>query len=375
MDLIEDALDRVGHVAVTWRDSVIVWGGIKRGEWSDTEPCNPDPCKVYIYTGGEWIRKHTSGVVPLHSFQNVAHVIKDTLWVLSGRNAAHLTSWNRNSVHALDLVSWTWKKTTLDHPLPNSRPGSWVYKENIYLNNGSLHFDGSLGRYNISTNHWEHVQVDGDVPAPRIHHTTIVDKDTVFLFGGLTCNNSGNTWTPQNDLYILNMISLRWRLVRGSLESRLMPSARGGHTLTRISKSAAMLIGGSPSFEIIYFGSRGAPSKIDDCWILNLESAADLQNKSPIWKKFMQHNYNPMANPRVILDPNSPRLWLIGGLLSACTPSLQKISLNVLPLKVLATEIAAKHFKESDSSLEADELPNQLKREVEANRYIMADER
>ena len=62
---------------------------------------------------------------------------------------------------------------------------------------------------------------------------------------------------------------------------------------------------------------------------------------------------------------------MIGGIFSA--RKLQKISLNVLPLKVLATEFAARLFEKGDSRLESDELPKELKRELVANWYIMAD--
>ena len=161
------------------------------------------------------------------------------------------------------------------------------------------------------------------------------------------------------------MVSMRWRLIHASTalptDSLMIPRARFGHTLTRISKSAAILFGGQDA------------GCLSDCWILNLDSAMDLQNGSPIWKKITQQNClcSHIAHHCAVLEPTSSRLWLIGGIFSA--RKLQKISLNVLPLKVLATEFAARLFEKGDSRLESDELPKELKRELVANWYIMAD--
>ena len=218
--------------------------------------------------------------------------------------------------------------------------------------------------YDVATGRRETVHVGGEPPKPVNGAAIIVKKDTVFSFGG--ADNQGKC---SNDLYLLDMVSMRWRIVQVPItyDAKFRPRARCGHTLTRISESAAILFGG--------WGPDIGP--FGDSWILNLNNARDLENESPIWTKFTTHNYSPMMNHRAVLDPAGQRLWLIGGIHrygENVSAKLQKVSLNVLPLKVHAAEVAAKHFKKGDSSLEAHELPNELKREVEANRYIMADE-
>ena len=47
-----------GHVAVTWRDSVIVWGGYNR---SGKVPRN---VVFQSVAGGEWVSRDASGDVP-----------------------------------------------------------------------------------------------------------------------------------------------------------------------------------------------------------------------------------------------------------------------------------------------------------------------
>ena len=154
MALIEDAFDRAGHVAVTWRDSVIVRGGAKyvvekkqlenncvqRTQKAITKTI----CKVYIHNGGEWITKHTSGDVPLRSLVPAAHVIKDTMWVFGGHNEDYEGNF---SVYSLDLISWSWRRVTYEEGTLEYGPGSsWVYKEKIYIMAGTVCYDVATGR-------------------------------------------------------------------------------------------------------------------------------------------------------------------------------------------------------------------------------------
>ena len=53
---------RGGHVAVSWKDLVVVWGGL-HGRW------NKKPSNVLIHFNGEWISKATVGKRPQYSVQ------------------------------------------------------------------------------------------------------------------------------------------------------------------------------------------------------------------------------------------------------------------------------------------------------------------
>ena len=61
---------RYGHVAVTWKDATIIWGGKSLNELSD-------PSLVSCHLYGKWIQKKTTGDVPAHFIHASASVIDD----------------------------------------------------------------------------------------------------------------------------------------------------------------------------------------------------------------------------------------------------------------------------------------------------------
>ena len=93
----------------------------------------------------------------------------------------------------------------------------------------------------------------------RNFHSTIINEDTVFVFGGRDSEHFA-----KNNLHILDMVSVRWREVPEIANSNWVPRARSHHSLTRISKAAALLVGGFNSLHGI----------TDDCWILDLKKAS-----------------------------------------------------------------------------------------------------
>ena len=64
-----------------------------------------------------------------------------------------------------------------------------------------------------------------------------------------------------NDLYTLDMVSLRWTEVHPSspTAARGLPEPRAGHSMTQVSSDAAVL-----------FGGFHPPQPSRDCWLLNI---------------------------------------------------------------------------------------------------------
>ena len=77
-----------------------------------------------------------------------------------------------------------------------------------------------------------------------------------------------------------------------------------------------------------------------------------------------QENNTPRNLHAAVLEPVSQRLWLIGG---RHKTGIQKMSVNVVPLKVLALEQAARNMSEDD--LEG-HCPKALRKEIEAQRLL-----
>ena len=170
-----------------------------------------------------------------------------------------------------------------------------------------------------------------------------------FLFGG----NSLPEWHCLNDLYMLDLPTMKWKLIHGPSETLTIPSARYGHTLTPISQSTAALLGG-----------RDYASCAQDCWLLDLDKAKQGKDAVSIWKRIKLHKLDWRVHHQAVLEPVSRRLWLMGGVTGGAI--LEKLSLNVVPLQILAKECAAKHMKEDDPRLGAERFPNKLKKEIEA---------
>ena len=366
-----------GHVTVTWKDYTIIWGGVRF-----------DPSFVYYHLCGEWVWQKTSGDVPISTniygdvlkrcVYDTAVVNQDTMIVMGAKNH------NASYVHILDLKTWNWTKITPKGtpPLKGSRAcSSWLYKGKMYCFGGtnwvyekdlSLYpsylktSDGTQGQYsnqlfcfNITTQCWEWPNIRGDVPQPRAWHSTVINESTIFLFGGSAHSEEGEE-INLNDLHTLDMSNLRWKLVHGPAydsSTFRVPSAREGQSLTWISQSAAILFGG---LGVLWEWS----GRLGDCWLLHLNQAEKSNDLSTIWTRIKTNNLQKRFVHTAVLEPLSQRLWLMGG--AHCSKKLEKITTNVVPLKVLAMECIVGKMKSDDPMLNA--APKMLKKDIEAYR-------
>ena len=136
-----DSIQRLGHVAVTWNDCIIIWGGRDR----ERKCCNPN--EVLIHYDGTWSYKKTIGNVGVprgFSYHLTAQVVGDKMYVFGGQpfgngNAgAHGKDPLQNQISALDLNSWCWSniKPRGISPLRCIDQTSWVYNDKIYVFGG-----------------------------------------------------------------------------------------------------------------------------------------------------------------------------------------------------------------------------------------------
>ena len=344
----------IGHVAVTWKDYTIIWGGT-----------HFHPSFVYYHLHGEWVWQKTYGDLPKERIFATAVVIKDKMVVVGGRRT------NTNDVYILDLNAWTWSKVTPEGipPLKGTSGGgsSWVYENKMYCFGGKIDAPGpylvytnQLFCYNISTNCWEWPNVEGEIPHPRAYHASIINGDTVFLFGGATQPRTESVKTPLNDLYMLDMVSLRWKRVHGPRPNNStfnVPNAREWHSLTWISPSKAILFGG-------FHRQRHRNPDYRDCWILDLNKAKENLDISSIWKQIPVNDYEKRRYHKALVEPVSQRLWLIDGNYSS--KKVETISMNVVPLKVQAMECVVGKIRMDDPALKT--APKMLKKDIDTYR-------
>ena len=323
----------LGHVALTWRNAIIVWGG-----WGRFHQLK-DLSKVYYHKQGQWLKMMTTGDIPYtYKGERTTQVLNDKMYMITENIS------NRSVVHCLDLISMIWTEITpsgQSAPSPGtSGSATWIYNGNIYLFTGN-----AIYCYNVSKNTWERPKVVGNIPSPRRLSSIIISDDTVFLFGGLTEDGDG-----LGDLHILNMLSMRWKQVHGR-----MRQPNSNFTLTRVSKSAAKL-----------FGMLGDD---EECWLLNLNHAKELHDPSAIWTRIPSTFARGHHCHCAVLEPISQRLWLIGGYDDhGITSDVLKLSLKFLPLKDLAKDRAAHSIGANDLRLLPGHYPDTLKYEIEEYR-------
>ena len=223
------------HVALTWRNSVVIWGG------SSPPEARRDLSVVYHHSSGEWIRMETRGDVPEHAIQTSVRVIEDQLIMVD----ANYYNCDTATVHSLDLNNGMWTKH-----IPSGSPprktflmGTWVHGRKLYCFGGYTQYTQSGGMtyatnqlfcYNSLNNSWEWPLQWGDIPSPRYELLTMISGDKVFLFGGKRA-----TLECYSDLHILDLTSVKWERVQNNNNSSTGKAPKRTHsgfaTLTSIS--------------------------------------------------------------------------------------------------------------------------------------------
>ena len=232
----------------------------------------------------------------------------------------------------------------------------------MYIYDGSRKVFG----YNVGKNSWEWPQVEGDWPSKRFDYANIIYKDTVLVFGGGADVDDLAT----NSLFLLDMGRMRWREVPDVTKCmHCVPCARWGHSLTRTSETAAVLVGGvNDCYDDDWI--------LEDCWIINLEKAVQATDMSSIWTQVQNINLFNRSMHNAVVEPVNNRLWLIGGGFTGFIPSVPlapeklRLRLNVASLKTLASECVANNTNKDDSELGPGQLPRELRKEIEAFRAM-----
>ena len=330
------------HVAVTWKNTTIVWGGYD-------ENTSTSLSVVHCHQSGEWTKRETGGDIPCEAYEATAEVIHDAMFVLGAFPGP---------VHSLDLNSWTWTRISPGGDPPEGytwNMTSWVYRDKIFCFGGEHSYrdeqTNQLICYNTNSNTWEWPDQGGDIPSPRVGHAATISGDTAFVFGGV-----GEDVQKYNDLHILDMLTMRWKKVHGNLPG--LEISMGVYTLTRVSESAAVLYGHS------YFMYGQSPIFL----VLDLHKAKHLSDPSSIWTRIP--NPHPRFRHASVIEPVSQRLWIIGGNDGQhITSDILEIPIRIsISLRDLAIGCAVQSIPSDDSRLEPGRYPKRLRDEIEEYR-------
>lgn len=329
------------HLAVTWNNMTIVWGGY------DEDQSDPPTSVVYCFESGEWIKRKTSGEIPDETgyLKRAVEVINDSMFIMDT---------NIRLVYSLDLNTWTWTRISpLGNPPQDIQDAtSWTYRGKMYCFGGSGWKNevewtrtNQLFCYNTIDNAWEHPDQVGDIPSPRGDPLSIISGDTVFVFGG-----EGDHGLKFSDLHILNMLTMRWTKVHGNVWKMPHHFMDLYVTFTQVSDSAAILYG-----------------RYDNFLVLDLDKAKQLRDPSVLWTR-VSHQFPRCAHASVI-EPVSQRLWIIGGFDGQNRITSDIIEIPIKPsLKDLAIDCAARNISANDPRLQPGKYPKKLRDEIEVYR-------
>jgi N-acetylneuraminic acid mutarotase len=214
------------HSAVVMDGKMLIFGGV-----------NPDSVilgDVWIYNPDDntWMEAKVEGVPILPREGHSAVTVGNTMIVFGGISYAYSpfddvwtylsaeNRWERNKIQGSKPAP-RWMHTAVLHTASGGKRSMWVFggmtHQYVPLND--------LWKLNIESMSWEHPEITGFAPFPRMLHVAVIIEDSMFIHGG-SANNllledfhkydaKTNTWTEM-------------------LPSTATPVARAGHTMVSV---------------------------------------------------------------------------------------------------------------------------------------------
>ncbi|XP_026278136.1 kelch domain-containing protein 2 isoform X2 [Frankliniella occidentalis] len=380
---------RVGHIAVSYKGKLLVWGGyMEFSDPSESETHHHATDELFVYeTHSEiWERKLLKGDIPPRSSGGCGVVLGDTLYIFGGVVRAEFEfDGNTNDLYALNLITMTWSllKPKGTPPIPCEKLVGWEHGGKLYFFGGfgpipdrhvffQYVIDDETGSawnnqffgYNPQTNNWEWPYVNGEPPSPRAAHAGDKCGHRIFISGGRLKT------VRKNDLYVLDMDTMVWS---GNINesAEYVPPGRSWHSFTFISSHRAVLYGGFSTYNNV----------LNDCWILDIPSSDIPVLKLPpaLWREFkLPYDFGEprCAHAACIVgvlfegscDLKEPRMVVIGGLTQPFYETAMKLkdhtnvmlTIHFRPLTLLRLSLnaALKYHKKNRSLWET--LPHSL---------------
>ncbi|RDD47007.1 Kelch domain-containing protein 2 [Trichoplax sp. H2] len=279
---------RCGHVAVYYKERVILWGGYYNDPTTNRESyINCDQLDIYNPYTGEWKTKRLTGTLPSNNCCSVGCVLNGCLYVFGGE----VNNCTSSKLYAIDLKTFLVKllSTSGDIPSPRNKLCCWregnkmyvfggycnmrdyvhengpykivkdtfSYRVDLFENLSSCYgWSNELYQFDTVRNEWSLVHTDiKDLPVPRAAHSCVKIGKKVYIFGGRFQERR------RNDLFCLDMQSLTWKTLKPDTQDcENEPVGRSWHTLSPINRDKLLLYGG--------LGSSGELLE-NDAWIID----------------------------------------------------------------------------------------------------------
>ncbi|XP_046664923.1 kelch domain-containing protein 1-like isoform X2 [Homalodisca vitripennis] len=314
---------RSGHVAVPYKNCMLVWGGYMEQmldadveiAYSTYHPT--DEIWVYNCLTEVWCRVLTKGDIPPKVSGCCALLHGDDLYTFGGYQHKSETG-TTNHLYRLNLKTLEWKRLFPmgDWPVCCDKMAGWVYQDKLYFFGGfgpvgrcrnefqivleptselspwPTGWNNQLAVYNIELDCWEWPRCRGSIPAPRAAHAAAISENRVYVFGGRL------RLIRNNELHCLDLDTMTWsgNLTDASKSECGVPEGRTWHTLTFISPDKAVLYGGLSQYNAV----------LSDCWML------DVAQCGARWCK--RSDCRPLLWHRAIHSQDTGELLIQGGL-------------------------------------------------------------
>ena len=135
-----------------------------------------------------------------------------------------------------------------------------VFGGHYHKGDGVFVYENDTYVLNLRTLKWKLVRTKGDVPRPRYGHSATVFGEEMYVFGG-----RGKGGKNFRDMDCLNLKTMTWRKIRSA---NALPPGRSGHSTT--------LIGD----KLVIFGGFDGKHTLDDLWVFNISTTTWMRPKT-----------------------------------------------------------------------------------------------
>ncbi|KAL1435144.1 hypothetical protein MTO96_011076 [Rhipicephalus appendiculatus] len=237
-------LQRTGHVATSYKNGVLVWGGYRETERTTIYlPGN----ELWFYDTflEKWTPRSLTGDIPPGTSGAVAQVLGDAMYLFGGETSQSPCD---------KMAGWTYRDCFYVFGGFGISPRAGVQRPSdfAFLHDMQAPWRGwtnQLVVFNTQTNSWSWPMYKGTAPVARAAHAAARINDQVFVFGGR------HQQSRLNDIHRLDLDTMHWTGALRTIGEK--PRGRSWHSFTAL-----------PPFRIVLYGGFSQTEEpLSDCWL------------------------------------------------------------------------------------------------------------
>eukprot|EP01080_Neovahlkampfia_damariscottae_P005360 gene5360-9168_t len=199
---------RGAHTATILNHCLYIYGGLTPSEEDNSLIYLPDII-IFDLIKERWLVPTIEGSIPLGRAGHSATVVGQDIFVFGGRSGSLLLQ----DSYLFSTKRLSWIKIHPSGNIPCARAGHTI--ENFDNNSLILYggsnwtlFFSSVFIYNLDKAEWREIITDGEIPEPRIWHTSSIIGLKMYIFGG------GNEKSLFKSIYSLDLFQLKNKKIK-----------------------------------------------------------------------------------------------------------------------------------------------------------------